>query len=456
MNDIKNRGNYIFLSFVILILSCIIAEIYSDIAQDIKAIGVFVSCIIIWISKSLPISISSLFFIAILPLLNLMSPNEIFDNFGTSTMLFIIASSSISTIISKSSIPSIITQKLLNKMRLKPCKLLIMLSLIISFFSAFMSSLATCTLFVSIFVPILKKYNLKENYPNFVKSVMILIPACSGIGGFITPAGTPANILVLEVLNKYNYNVTFIKWSLIGIPIGIIATLIFDLSLVYFLKPEKIYREFKEEKKKMDTRDVSTTAIIVIIIIGWVLSSFIPIINITIVAIFGMFLMFIPPFNILNMHSFSKGVNIDLAISMGSVSVIMTAIANTNVFTKITNAVLVNTPTLNSFVVIIIFSFLVCILRAFIPTTTAVIALFTPIAISISETSKIDICCLLFIIAFWAASALLLVFTEPIYLISYKEKCFEEIDLLKVGTLPCILLTFLSSIGIYFLTKLII
>ena len=82
----------------------------------------------------------------------------------------------------------------------------------------------------------------------------------------------------------------------------------------------------------------------------------------------------------------------------------------------------------------------ICVMRAFIPTTTAVIALFVPLLQSIAGITGASLPALLFIPAFWGPAALLLCYTEPIYLITFGEKYYTEGNLLKAGWLPSLVL----------------
>ena len=104
----------------------------------------------------------------------------------------------------------------------------------------------------------------------------------------------------------------------------------------------------------------------------------------------------------------------------------MTAIADTGIVTKVATAVVDILPVSNLFILLFGLSVVVCVIRAFVPTTTAVIALLLPMLVYVSVLSDINCGALLLIAAFWAATALLLVFTEPIFLISYKEGYFKN------------------------------
>lgn len=57
------------------------------------------------------------------------------------------------------------------------------------------------------------------------------------------------------------------------------------------------------------------------------------------------------------------------------------------------------------------------------------------------EILDLSITVLLLVAAYWAASALLFVFTEPIYMITYEGKYYKAMDLFKVGAIPTAILS---------------
>lgn len=424
--------------------------------KQICAVGVFIASLVLWLSETIPISISTLFMLSILPFLGLMSFEDVISSFGTNTALFIMASSGITVAISTSNIPNKLTSFVVNKSRNHPIRLLYSVGILVTFFSAFVSSLATCTLFASLFSVILRKSNLEAGKTNLGKGLMLIIPACAGIGGFMSPAGTPANILVIDILEKNNIALSFYKWCIIGFPIGIIASLIFISNVALIFHPERIELQPQNNNTiSFSKKDWTITLIVAFVIIGWFVSSFVSFLNTTIIAVIGLSVLFIPQLHVLDMRKFSRGVNWDLVISMGTVSILMTAISNTGLLTSVSMMLLGNFTELSPLLLLPIISVCICAMRSFVPTTTAVIALFAPILISVAEVSNQNILVLLLIASFWAAAALLLVYTEPIYLIAYNEKYFEAKDLLRVGAIPSLILAFIASYGIYFMVQII-
>ena len=205
----KNKKIAILSTIIILIITVILSLIFQTMALKIRAIGILISCLILWISEAVPMFIATLIMICLLPFFKLMSFDEALSNFGISTAFFIMATSAMTIAISESNIPNNIMLNVLNKYANKPKRFMFVIGLVITVFSGFVSSLATCTLFYSLFSSFFKKHNIKRD-SNFAKDIMMIIPACSGIGGFISPAGTPANLLVIDILKQHGVSITFL------------------------------------------------------------------------------------------------------------------------------------------------------------------------------------------------------------------------------------------------------
>jgi sodium-dependent dicarboxylate transporter 2/3/5 len=448
-----NYKNSKFISFILavflLMLSIPLSNIMGFEPLQVKGVCFLFAALILWISDAIPMALATLLLIFLLPLFGLMEYNDVVGSFGVGTSLFIMASSGITVAIAKSNIPHKIAELVFVKMCKHPIGLIYCFGLSVTIFSGFVSSLATCTLFTALAATALNNLKLDKKTSGFAKSLMLTIPACAGIGGFISPAGTPANILVLDILKEKGVEITFGKWCSIGLPISLLASFIFLSLLVIILKPEKINVSGALVTKSFNKNDYIVLSIVLLVILGWFLSGFVPELNITLIAIIGLIIFFIPSIEILSFGEFSSGVNWNLVFTMGSVSVLMIAIANTGLITNVTTFF---TPFLTSTTIYwLLFgiSVLICFIRAFVPTTTAVIALLVPMLVAISAITSVNYATLLLIASFWAATALLLIYTEPIYLISYKEGYFKQGDLIKVGLPASIIIAAICPYLIY-------
>ena len=434
----------VVISLVVVIGFSFLPEGFGLSKNMISAIGLFIGCMTLWLSEALPISISTLLMICFLPMTGLMSFEKAVASFGVNTSLFIMASSGITAAISISLIPEKISEILMDKFKTRPKTLVLSVGLVTALFSAFMSSLAACVLFEGIISPAFK--DVKEN-KTIRKCLMIAIPVCAGVGGFMSPAGTPGNMLILDVLKNHGQIIRFIDWCLVGFPVGLITVFLFLITLIIVNNPKTM--KFTEiENKRLSRKDYLIITIVSLVIIAWFISSFIDWLNITTIAIVGLVLMFMPKISILDMKSFSKNVNWDLVITIGSVSVLMTAISGSGIFTVFVKNFFSEFNAQNIILILVLISACICFIRAFIPTTSAVIALFAPALISVSAYSGISLIVTMFLLGFWAASEMLLIFTEPIFLITYKNKCYTETDLLKSGIIPSVVMVFLAPIMI--------
>ena len=119
---------------------------------------------------------------------------------------------------------------------------------------------------------------------------------------------------------------------------------------------------------------------------------------------------------------------------------LMNGVTATSAMEWIVNKLFANIGSMNTTLMWIVIAAAVCVIRAFIPTTTAVIALFAPMLFSIAQMTGANLTGMLMIPAFWGPAAMLLLYTEPIFLITFGEKYYTEGDLLKFGLAPCLVL----------------
>lgn len=452
----KKKGIIIAAALLLLAVSVLCSLPFPDSGNAIRAVGMLLCCLVLWITEAMPISVSALLMLALLPFLGLMDWSGVVQNFGVNTALFIMASSGITAALSVSSIPRFLANKVIQRCASRPALLVTGIALLVALFSAFVSSLATCALFSSMISDMLRQVKIEPRKTNLGKDLMLVIPACAGIGGFMSPAGTPANILVMDMLGKEGVHISFLQWCAIGFPVGIFATLLFALSVILVFRPERNAAQIQQEKVRFTKKDIAVAVIVLVVVAGWFLGSFVPLLNPTVVALIGLAALFMTPLDLMDMPRFSKGVNWDLVLAMGSVSVLMTAVADTGLLSQAAQALFSNTQALPPLVLLMLISLVICVFRAVIPTTTAVIALFAPMLLSIATASGLSVATLLLIASFWAASALLLIYTEPIYLIAYQKGYFTQKDLLRCGALPSLLLCAAATFGIDALARVVL
>ena len=416
----------------------------------LTATGLLLGSLWLWLSEALPMSVSILLMIVIAILSRLLSISEAYWRLDIGTALFVLSSSAITAAIALSSIPQRVTRWILHLSHGRSNIFIIGFGLVVTLCSSIMSSLATCAMFAGLVNSMLgtRKSNLK-------RCLMIIIPACAGIGGFITPAGTPANLLLLSILESHHTPLTFAQWSMIGLPIGILTSLLFLCSILFWFRPsiDDLQQVIANRVPLSPQRDKLTFVVILFILTSWFISSWIPHLQLWHVSCVGMLLMLSPGIRLLKPHDLAQHINWDLVITMGTVGILMGAISDSGLTLKFSNLLLTPFSRLSTPFLLPCLSLFICFIRTLIPTTTGVVTLLAPILINFAAFTGQEISVLLMLLGFWTASAMLIVWTEPIYLLTWANRNYSAKDLFKAGIIPSILM---SSLGVWLIRTLTI
>lgn len=441
------------------LLICVILLVLSELIplpEGITRIGIlslalFFSAVILWICDSMPMCVTAFLIMFLMPLFGVMDLNTVFSSFGGSAFFFAIATFFMSIALEDTSVPLRICYALTKGTKGNSRKLVIALMFACALTSSVMSNLSSCIIYLGLATALLHANNCKPLESNLGKCLMIGLPAMAGCGGLITPAGTPGNILIIDLLQTQGITLTFLQWTIIFGPLALLTTAIAGLWITHIFKPEKIEPAAIEalenrlkESGSLKPQEKKTLFIIICMLICWFLGTWIPAMNITIVAIIGMAVMFLPGVNILSWDHAVKRTNWNLAFTIGSVGVLISGMTSTGIMDWIVTRIFANITGLNLFLMFFIIGLVVCIIRAFIPTAPAIVALFGPPLLSLVALTGATPTALLILPAFWACTPMLL-WIEPIYLFSYGNRYYKPLDVLRFGWFPSLVMTGVMS-----------
>ena len=493
--SIKRRIIGIIIAVALIMLTAILPTPDGVTREALLSLGVFGGALALWICNSLPMSVSALAMMMLMPLLGVMTLSDVFAQFGGTAFFFAIATFAVSIALENTTMPLRICHALTSRTKNNPSMLVISLMFACGLVSAFMSNLATCIIFLSISHGLLEANNTVPGKSNLGKCLMIGIPATAGIGGLITPAGTPGNALIIGLLeSEAGVTVTFLQWVLLFAPIALaiaaslgmnpkavlicvrmaatmaVATPIAmpmnamavepgGYNFMDFVRPgvpltindSEVFLDFSDEAlADLDRRleeagsnltsvEKRTLVIIAIMIVCWLLGTWIPAMNVTIVAVLGMAAMFLPGIGVLEWKDTAARINWDLSFTIGSVGVLIGGMSSTGIMAWIVNALLSGMGGMNLMLAFLIMGLVVCVIRAFIPTAPAIVALFGPPLLTLAPILGATPMAMLYLPAMWACAPMLL-WIEPIYLFSYGWGYYKPLDVLKFGSVPCLIL----------------
>ncbi|MFN4242674.1 MAG: SLC13 family permease [Tepidisphaerales bacterium] len=97
-----------------------------------------------------------------------------------------------------------------------------------AFFSMWMSNTATAAMMLAILGPVLQRL---EGRGRLAAAVALAVPIGANLGGIGTPVGTPPNAIALAALRSAGFDISFLRWMLMAVPLMTLLLLIGGLLL---------------------------------------------------------------------------------------------------------------------------------------------------------------------------------------------------------------------------------
>lgn len=145
----------------------------------------------------------------------------------------------------------------------KPSMVLLGVILTTAIFSMFMSNTATTAMMIAIMTPLFAHF---EGRDPFKKALVLAVPFAANIGGMGTIIGTPPNAVAASVLQKIGYEMSFLKWMIIAVPIVIVLLFLLWVILLKVFKPRS------EKFEILFPENLNLTWDLVIVVITFVIT----------------------------------------------------------------------------------------------------------------------------------------------------------------------------------------
>lgn len=140
-----------------------------------------------------------------------------------------------------------------------------------AFFSMWMSNTAMAAMMLAIVGPTVRR--LPEDATLRV-ALLLAVPFGANIGGIGTPIGSPPNAIAYGVLNQAGYDVTFLTWMLVAMPLAAILLLAAGLMLSMMFRPAgPTDLAFGRQTPPLDIGGRATLAILVVTVLLWILGD---------------------------------------------------------------------------------------------------------------------------------------------------------------------------------------
>lgn len=182
--------------------------------------GLTLVCALWWMFEPIPIPATSMIPIGVFPLLGLLSPEQVALSYGSPLILLLLGGAMLSKAMEKSGAHRRIALALVGLFGGGSQRRLILGFMVASaVLSMWISNTATTLMLLPVAMAVVEKTDDKK----FILALLLGIAYAASIGGLGTPIGTPANVIMMDVLARTTGSeLSFLDWMAWSIPVVIV------------------------------------------------------------------------------------------------------------------------------------------------------------------------------------------------------------------------------------------
>lgn len=433
---------WIAVAAAIVVLGMVTPEWEGLVHEGKMAIMLLVAAIILWITEALPLTATALGFVGLLPLLGIMDFNDTWKSMINGSMVMFIGIFAFTTFMMNATFPDRLVALILRKTKGNASLVVLGFMVIGCIISVCMSNIALTAVLMGLAEPLLRECKCEPGKSGLGRCMSLAIPFAVMWGGCLLPSGTPINVLVLGLVeDNFGITITFLQWfGVTAIPsiLGLFATW-FILVKVY--KPESIPQTAidavvakVDAMPKMQGKEIFNIAVIIVTIVLWILSSWIPVFNTTAVVLIALFFMFLPGLSMMSIKDYRVDSPWEILLLMMSVNALVAGLSTNGASDWIVNVALGSMQTLPFIALFIIASIFLAALHNVIPAGPALAALvcvpFCGLAAAVGGPGEIAI--MAFVVAVWSALAFIIPL-DSVPLVTYGYGYYKFGEMWKGG-----------------------
>ncbi|MFW6059327.1 MAG: SLC13 family permease [Phycisphaeraceae bacterium] len=208
--------------------------------------GLFVVAAVFWATEVIPLYATSLCVVALQVLLLAsgggLAPegdltfSHFFDPFASGVIILFMGGFLLSAAVTKHELDRAIAAKVLRPFTFHPLALLYGIIAITAFFSMWMSNTATTAMMMALVMPLLRNSQTGEK---FDRAMILAVPLGANVGGIGTPIGTPPNAIALGALRREGFQIGFLDWMAVAVPLELLLLALGGLLLYVLLPPTR-------------------------------------------------------------------------------------------------------------------------------------------------------------------------------------------------------------------------
>lgn len=199
------------------------------------AIAIFVLCLVLWVTNALPLAITSIFAIVLVPLLGVLPKKDTYAIFGNEAVFFILGAFILAGAVMQSGLSSRIAVNIMKRFGDSPRRLLLSIFLLAAVLSFFMSEHAVAAMLFPIVLEISKGLGLRPGRSNYGKLLFFALAWGCVIGGVATFLGGARVPLAIGILSETSdATIRFLDYTVAVLPVVVVLLLVGFVLLTRF------------------------------------------------------------------------------------------------------------------------------------------------------------------------------------------------------------------------------
>jgi sodium-dependent dicarboxylate transporter 2/3/5 len=408
-----------------------------------NAIAIFALCFILWVSNALPLAVTSLLAIVLLPTLRVVPSERSFALFGSSVVFFILGAFILAAALMRSGLSTRLAVAFLRSFGRSPMALLGGVVFSGGFLAFWMPEHAVAALLFPIVLEIARALEIVPNRSAYGKLLFLALAWGAVIGGVATFLGGARAPLALGILGEhYDLSIGFLQWVVAAAPFSVILMVVafFVLPRLFHVDVSDVSRARKalDEKARelgpLSTREKGVAVITVATVVAWiVVGGAVELASIAILAAVSLFV-----FGLIDWRSVEEYVNWGVILMYGGAIALAAALHQTGGASWIAHVAMSRVGGLSNFWMLIVFAVVASFLTEAISNVAAV-AVLLPICFGVAEGAGVPPVAVVFAVAVPAGLAFALPMGTPPNAIAYSAGYYRLRDSVLAGSLLKIL-----------------
>ncbi len=440
-NSYKNK--YILAFCLALLFAIMIFPAPDGISNKAKgALAVFAVAIILWVSNALPLAVTGVLIITLIPLLKIMPPEQAFALFGNQAVFFILGALIIATAMTKSGLSRRMALLILSHFDKSPRYLILGILVTCAFMSFIMPEHVVAALMFPVIVSIVSSLDIPSFGSDYGTVLFLSMAWGAIIGGVGTLLGGARNPLAIAIMEeRFHVTISFFEWMKAVCPLSFLLLGICYIIILISFKIEikdvnAASKKLKEELSQIGSLSFLEKKILFIIILTislWIFAS--PALGIAVISLLSVILLF--SFECLNWDDVHQYVNWGIILMYGGAVVLAKALEYTGATYWLVKRFIGLGPQ-TPFFTLIFFALLAKLLTEGV-SNVACVAIILPIAISLCPAMGISPKVMVYFVAVSSGLAFILPISSPPNAIAYSSGYYEISKVIKPGLILSLL-----------------